>query len=164
MTSFWLYKVVLLVATGLSQNFMWFNLFRRVQMILIQISLKFTPMAWVTSPILLSVDIEKLLQNHRSFFLDFWSMALKSYSNRDTLTFWPVCVSNVRMMHPIPFKLSRSHYSGVIMGAMASQITGVSIVYSTVCSGANQRIRQSSASLAFVSGTHPHVDPSDEGI
>ena len=28
------------------------------------------------------------------------------------------------------------HYNGVIMSAMASQITGISIVYSTVCSGA----------------------------
>ena len=35
------------------------------------------------------------------------------------------------------------------MGAMASQITGVTIVYSTVCSGAHQRKHQSSASLAF---------------
>ena len=33
---------------------------------------------------------------------------------------------------------------------MASQITGVSIVYSAVCSGADQRKHQSSASLAFV--------------
>ena len=33
---------------------------------------------------------------------------------------------------------------------LASQITGVSIVYSTVCSGANQRKHQSSASLTFV--------------
>ena len=41
---------------------------------------------------------------------------------------------------------------GVIMGAMASQITGVSIVHSTVCSGTNQRKVQSSASLAFVRG------------
>ena len=38
------------------------------------------------------------------------------------------------------------------MSAMASQITGVSIVYSTVCSGADQRKHQSSASLAFVEG------------
>ena len=29
------------------------------------------------------------------------------------------------------------HYSDVIMGAMVSQITGVSIVYSTVCTGAD---------------------------
>ena len=31
------------------------------------------------------------------------------------------------------------HYSDVIMGAMASHITGVLIVYSTVCSGADQK-------------------------
>ena len=36
--------------------------------------------------------------------------------------------------------------------AMASQITGVSIVCSPVCSGANQRKHQSSASLTFVRG------------
>ena len=47
-----------------------------------------------------------------------------------------------------------SHYSDVIMGAMASQIISVSIVYSTVCSGADQRKHQSSASLAFVRGIH----------
>ena len=40
------------------------------------------------------------------------------------------------------------------MSAIASQITGVSIVYSTVCSGADQRKHQSSASLAFVRGIH----------
>ena len=33
----------------------------------------------------------------------------------------------------------RVHYSDVIMSTMVSQITGVSIVYSTVCSGADQR-------------------------
>ena len=38
------------------------------------------------------------------------------------------------------------------MGAIASRITNVSIVFSTVCSGADQRKYQSSASLAFVSG------------
>ena len=51
------------------------------------------------------------------------------------------------------------------MDAMASQITGVSIIYSTVCSGADQRKHQSSASLAFVWGIHrwpmnfPHKGP-----
>ena len=45
-------------------------------------------------------------------------------------------------------------YGDVIMGAMAFQITGVSIVYSTVCSGADQRKHQRSASLAFVRGIH----------
>ena len=40
------------------------------------------------------------------------------------------------------------------MNAMMSQITGVTIVYSTVCPGAEQRKHQSSASLAFVRGNH----------
>ena len=38
------------------------------------------------------------------------------------------------------------------MSTMMSQITGVSIVYSTVCSGEHQRKHQCSASLAFVRG------------
>ena len=59
----------------------------------------------------------------------------------------------------------KPHYNDVITGAMASQITGVSIVYSTVCSGADQRRHRSSASLAFVRGIHrwlvnsPHKGP-----
>ena len=43
-------------------------------------------------------------------------------------------------------------YSDIIMRAMVSQITGVTIVYSTVCSDADQRNNHSSASLAFVRG------------
>ena len=58
-----------------------------------------------------------------------------------------------------------SHYWDVIMSAMASQITSVSIVCSTVCSDGDQRKHQSSASLAFVRGIHrwsvnsPHKGP-----
>ena len=40
------------------------------------------------------------------------------------------------------------------MGAIASQITSLTIVYSTVYSGADQSKHQSSASLAFVCGIH----------
>ena len=40
------------------------------------------------------------------------------------------------------------------MSAMIYRITGVSIVCSIVCSGADHRNHQSSASLAFVSGFH----------
>ena len=40
------------------------------------------------------------------------------------------------------------------MGAMASQINSLTIVYSTVYSGADQRKHQSSASLAFMQGIH----------
>ena len=47
-----------------------------------------------------------------------------------------------------------THYSDVIMGAMASQLTSLTSVCSTVYSGADQRTHQSSASLAFVRGIH----------
>ena len=47
-----------------------------------------------------------------------------------------------------------SRYDDVIMRAIASQITSLTIVYSTVYSGADQRKHQSSASLAFVWGIH----------
>ena len=40
------------------------------------------------------------------------------------------------------------------MGAMVYQVTSITIVYSTVYSGADQRKHQSSASLAFVWGIH----------
>ena len=41
-----------------------------------------------------------------------------------------------------------------IMSAIISQITGVGIIYSSVCSGADQRKHQSSASLAILRGIH----------
>ena len=47
-----------------------------------------------------------------------------------------------------------SHYNDVIMDAIASQITSLAIVYSTVYSDADQRKHQRSASLAFVRGIH----------
>ena len=46
------------------------------------------------------------------------------------------------------------HYDDVIMGTVASQITSLTIVYSTVYSDTDQRKHQSSASLAFVWGIH----------
>ena len=57
------------------------------------------------------------------------------------------------------------HYDGVIMSAMAYQIISLTIVYSTVYLGTDQRKQQSSASLAFVGGIHrwsvnsPHKGP-----
>ena len=46
------------------------------------------------------------------------------------------------------------HYDDVIMTMLASQITSLTVVYSIVCSGVNQRKHQSSASLAFVWEIH----------
>ena len=45
-------------------------------------------------------------------------------------------------------------HSDVIVGAMAAQITSLTIIYSTVYSGVDQRKHQSSASLAFVRWIH----------
>ena len=62
-------------------------------------------------------------------------------------------------------KLTNHHYCDVIMVAMASQITSLTVVYSTVHAGADQRKHQSSASLAFVRWIHlwpvnsPHKGP-----
>ena len=58
-----------------------------------------------------------------------------------------------------------AHYGDVIMGAIASQITSLAIVFSVVCSDVDQRKHQSSASMAFVRGIHrspvnsPHKGP-----
>ena len=52
------------------------------------------------------------------------------------------------------FCFARMHYTDVIMGAIASQITSLTIVYSAVYSNADQRKHKSSGSLAFVRGIH----------
>ena len=49
---------------------------------------------------------------------------------------------------------SANYYRDVTMSAMASQITDISTICSTVCWGAHQRKHQSSTSLAFVRGIH----------
>ena len=46
------------------------------------------------------------------------------------------------------------HYNDVIMTTTVSQITRLTILYSSVYSDADQRKHQSSASLAFVRGIH----------
>ena len=58
-------------------------------------------------------------------------------------------VSNRQQMDCVP-----QYFDDVIMNTMVSQITSLTIVYSTVYSGADQRKHQSSASLAFVRGIH----------
>ena len=74
-----------------------------------------------------------------------------------------VCVSKEGVCYKITFthfpfynKLleKNCHYGDVIMSTIGSQITSLAIVYSIVYSDADQRIHQSSASLAFVRGIH----------
>ena len=63
------------------------------------------------------------------------------------------------------YRIFLYHYSDVMMCAMASYITAVSIVYWTLWSGADHRKHLSSASLAFVRGIYrqpidsPHKGP-----
>ena len=64
-----------------------------------------------------------------------------------------ICTTGTWVNHTWRWPLL-NHYSDVIMSLMASQITGVSIVCSTVGSGAGQRKQKSPASLAFVRGIH----------
>ena len=52
----------------------------------------------------------------------------------------------------VSMKITGCHYNDVIMRAMASQITSLTIPYSTVYSGTDERTNQSSVSLAFVRG------------
>ena len=52
------------------------------------------------------------------------------------------------------YKEKQKHYDDVIMTMLASQITSLTVVYSIVYSGVNQRKHQSSASLAIVRKIH----------
>ena len=70
---------------------------------------------------------------------------IKSCNNLMNMSFWTWVV-------PVSDRVI--HYNGVIMGAIASQITSLTIVYSIVYSDADQRKHQSSASLSFVRGIH----------
>ena len=73
--------------------------------------------------------------------------------------------SNIILNAMIICRFEVIHYRDVMMSTMTFQITGISIVCSTVCSGADQRKHQSSASLAIVRGIHrwsvnsPHKGP-----
>ena len=83
--------------------------------------------AWMSNYIL-----HKTMKTVRYPYIDLnWTMAIKS-----------------RRSHP------ENHYDDVIMSAIASQITSLTIVYSTDFPDADQSKHQSSASLAFVWGIH----------
>ena len=90
---------------------------------------------------------------------------------RSKFRLWNCChfvqgeMSKRILEHIIMQNFSILHYCDVIMSTMASQITSLAIVYSTVYSGSDQRKHQSSASLAFVRGIRrwlvnsPHKGP-----
>ena len=97
-------------------------------------------------------------QNSAKFELKYDILFQKMHQKFPSEIFWPYFPMSNAFDITIIFshhrKLAVFHYDDVIMGAMASQITSLTIVYSTVYSGADQRKHQSSASLAFVQGIH----------
>ena len=80
-------------------------------------------------------------------------------SNSSMTTFFQCLPTNLHS------RVQLSHCSDIIMSMMACQITSLTIVYSTVYSGTDQRKHQSCASLVFVQGIHrspvnsPHKGP-----
>ena len=69
----------------------------------------------------------------------------------------PVSKSDKMSYRKISWSLEATrlvHYNDVTMDAIASQITSLMTIYSTIYSDADQRKHQSSASLAYVRGIH----------
>ena len=71
----------------------------------------------------------------------------RSHISKNTMGSFLALTSHARREHQL-------HYNDVIMCTIASQITSVTIVYSTGYSDADQRKHQSSASMAVVRGSH----------
>ena len=118
-------------------------------------------------------------QTFRPFFNDCIHCELHCYNTADAdnlATQWTRSSSAIVLIHStlnilistqetLIFWENGMHYNGVIMSAMVSQLTSLTIVYSIVYSGADGIKHQSSASLAFVRGIHcwpvnsPHKEP-----
>ena len=123
--------------------------------------------------------IKILISNYHHYPGQFWLYNLRSISSK-----WVAVTCNTNSHGNIPRSHSSNeftvngrvwsihahgrhfdHYNDVIMGMMASEITSLTIVYSTIYFGADQRKHQSSASPAFVWGIHrrpvnsPHKCP-----
>ena len=79
-------------------------------------------------------------------FLRYSSVASRSLSRGEGILYRNI---TMELLQPCT-----KHYDGATMSLMASQITSLTVVYSTVYSDADQRKHQSSASLAFVWGIH----------
>ena len=95
---------------------------------------------------LLEVRVHIKNYKHSLFFNFLWSLGLPSWhpvASEAGLVF-----SRPKPVFPV------QHYDDVIMTMLPSQITSLTVVYSIVYSGVNQRKHQSSASLAFVREIH----------
>ena len=127
----------------------------------------------------LMIDLASILSNHTDQFkiiltyFNVFTAYLIRYAP-DCALFTCCCCIRVFMdlldpFHIItvayrPNEVTLQHYSDVTMGSMASQITSLTIVYSTVYSGVDQRKHQSSASLAFVRGISAQMASNAENV
>ena len=92
---------------------------------------------------------------HCQYILRINHLDMKYYTNLNMYLFQQLIQLNGSVPY-VPWWLfiHQAHYDNIIMSAMAFQITSLAIVYSTGYSGTDQRIHQSSASLAIVCGIH----------
>ena len=86
-----------------------------------------TLVLWIT------LSLQELVTIRKCFKSD-------TFAQEDDKTYMSKCYSALKDRR----KQRRKHYSDVIMGAMASQITSLSIVFSSFSSGTDQRQHQSS--------------------
>ena len=99
----------------------------------------------IKSVLLQNISIKKCIFIHDISFIN----TVLLYVHRNTaVSRSPLAGSTNPLLAPRP------QCSDVIMSAMASQIIGVSIVFSVVCAGADQGKQQSVVSLALMRGIH----------
>ena len=109
---------------------------------------------------------ERIVFNEIRLCLFIWRRSQKTKNHHDDNCVVPVITTtSIGTSEDIMQTLGFKHHNDVIMSVMTSQITSLTIIYSTVYSYADQRKHQSSASLAFVRGVHrlpvnsPHKGP-----
>ena len=100
----------------------------------------------ITTATVITKDLTKLTSQH---WLRKWLGAEQATSHCQNQG-WPNLLTYVTWHRCVHI----AHNNDVIMTTMASQITSLTVVYSTFYSDADQRKHQSSASLAFVWGIH----------
>ena len=126
--------------------------------------------SWIQTQLFLikGVHLKISSEKYRSFCLGFTAlthcalMTVVINLGNDLLTLLRQAISNVAQKYPKEYPylwfhhnvFTNIHYSDVTMGAIASQIISLTVVYSTVYSGADQRKYRSSVSLAFVRGIY----------
>ena len=97
----------------------------------------------------------EVMEKSWNFFLRFlWEPCILIYLSETVFHHMPSVHHKHEPSRSGPLEVESSHYSDVIMSTIASLITSLAVVYSTVYSDADQRKHQSSASLAFVWGIH----------